>query len=144
MPNDTGWYGRWRLRANEDNDWQIDRAAQRAGQSFTGIGNIHLQDQAVTESMGPIIDHEFEHLGPSDRMIALTRRRLLTGGTRLARRARRAAGCRRRRTVPQCAQRLFPLRGRPRLARSLCAAGRDGGTPGANAAGGEVRDGRAR
>jgi phthalate 4,5-dioxygenase oxygenase subunit len=77
LPNDTGWYGRWRLSANEDNDWQIDRAAQRAGKSFTGIGNIHLQDQAVTESMGAIIDHELEHLGPSDRMITLTRRRLL-------------------------------------------------------------------
>jgi phthalate 4,5-dioxygenase len=77
LPNDTGWYGRWRLSANEDNDWQIDRAAQRSGKSFSGIGNIHLQDQAATESMGAIIDHAFEHLGPSDRMITLTRRRLL-------------------------------------------------------------------
>ena len=77
LPNDTGWYGRWRLRQNEDNDWEIDRASQRAGQSYTGIGNIHLQDQAITESMGPIIDHELEHLGPSDRMITRTRRRLL-------------------------------------------------------------------
>ncbi|HJQ57540.1 MAG TPA: (2Fe-2S)-binding protein, partial [Vineibacter sp.] len=51
--------------------------AQRDGRSFTGIGNIHLQDQAVTESMGPITDHAFEHLGPSDRMIARTRRRAL-------------------------------------------------------------------
>jgi hypothetical protein len=36
-----------------------------------------MQDQAVTESMGAITDHAFEHLGPSDRMITLTRRRLL-------------------------------------------------------------------
>ncbi len=77
VPNDTGWHGRWRLRANEDNDWQIDRAAQRAGKSFTGIDSIHLQDQAVTESIGAISDHELEHLGPSDRMISRTRRRLL-------------------------------------------------------------------
>ena len=76
-PNDSGWYGRWRLDADEDNDWQIDRASQRDGRSYTGIGNIHLQDQAITESMGPIIDHELEHLGPSDRMITRTRRRLL-------------------------------------------------------------------
>ncbi|HEV2550300.1 MAG TPA: hypothetical protein VGU20_23515, partial [Stellaceae bacterium] len=68
---------RWRLRANEDNDWQIDRAAQRSGKSFTGIAGIHLQDQAVTESIGAISRHEFEHLGPSDRMITRTRRRLL-------------------------------------------------------------------
>jgi len=77
LPNDTDWYGRWRLRANEDNDWEIDRAAQREGRSYSGIGSIHLQDQAVTESMGPVVDHEFEHLGPSDRMITRTRRRLL-------------------------------------------------------------------
>ena len=76
-PNDSGWYGRWRLRADETNDWQIDRAAQRANQSYSGIGNIHLQDQAITESMGPVSDHTFEHLGPSDRMITATRRRLL-------------------------------------------------------------------
>jgi phthalate 4,5-dioxygenase oxygenase subunit len=77
LPNGTDWYGRWRLAASEDNDWQIDRAAQHSGKSFTGIGNIHLQDQAVTESMGGITDHEFEHLGPSDRMITRTRRRVL-------------------------------------------------------------------
>ena len=28
-----------------------------------------MQDQAVTESMGEITDHEFEHLAPSDQMI---------------------------------------------------------------------------
>ena len=36
----------------------------------------HLQDQAITESMGPIVDHEWEHLAPSDQMITRTRRRL--------------------------------------------------------------------
>jgi phenylpropionate dioxygenase-like ring-hydroxylating dioxygenase large terminal subunit len=77
LPNTTDWYGRWRLAANEGNDWNIDRAAQREGRLYTGINNIHLQDQAVTESMGPVTDHAFEHLGPSDRMITRTRRRLL-------------------------------------------------------------------
>jgi phthalate 4,5-dioxygenase oxygenase subunit len=77
LPNDTDWHGRWRLRANEENDWRIDRGAQHAGRSFTGIDGIHLQDQAITESIGPIADHEWEHLGPSDRMITRTRRRLL-------------------------------------------------------------------
>ena len=37
-----------------------------------------IQDQAVTESMGPIVDHTKEHLAPSDIMISRTRRRLLT------------------------------------------------------------------
>jgi phenylpropionate dioxygenase-like ring-hydroxylating dioxygenase large terminal subunit len=77
QPNTTDWYGRWRLKNNEATDWGIDREAQRDGRLFTGIGNIHLQDQAVTESMGTITDHAFEHLGPSDRMIARTRRRAL-------------------------------------------------------------------
>ena len=76
LPNTTDWYGRWRLTQNPSNDWMVDRAAQRS-ESYTGIPSIHGQDQAVTESMGPITDHEFENLGPSDIMIARTRRRLL-------------------------------------------------------------------
>jgi len=77
LPNTTDWLGRWRVAANEGNDWQIDREAQRSNAIYSGIGNIHLQDQAVTESMGPITDHGFEHLAPSDQMITRTRRRLL-------------------------------------------------------------------
>src|SRR5260370_41708629 len=59
------------------NDWLIDRGAQQRGDAFSGIAGIHLQDQAVTESMGEITDHAHEHLGPGDQMIARTRRRLL-------------------------------------------------------------------
>jgi hypothetical protein len=44
---------------------------------FSGIQNLYVQDQAVTESMGPITDHCFEHLAPSDQMVTRTRRRLL-------------------------------------------------------------------
>jgi phthalate 4,5-dioxygenase len=76
LPNTTDWYGRWRLTQNPSNDWMIDREAQKT-ESYTGIASIHGQDQAVTESMGGITDHEFENLGPSDIMIARTRRRLL-------------------------------------------------------------------
>ncbi len=77
LPNTTDWYGRWRPKANADNDYFIDREAQRNGTIFSGITHIHMQDQAVTESMGPITDHAFENLAPSDVMIARTRRRLL-------------------------------------------------------------------
>jgi hypothetical protein len=77
LPNTTDWLGRWRLAADESNDWLIDRDAQSSNALYTGINNIHLQDQAVTESMGAVTDHAFEHLGPSDQMIARTRRRLL-------------------------------------------------------------------
>ena len=77
QPNTTDWFGRWRLKGNEGNDWLIDREAQRSGGNYTGIAGIHQQDQAVTESMGPVTDHLFEHLAPSDKMIMATRRRLL-------------------------------------------------------------------
>jgi hypothetical protein len=77
LPNTTDWFGRWRCTDNLSNDWGIDRESQRNHTQFTGIANITIQDQAVTESMGPITDHEYEHLAPTDQMIALTRRRLL-------------------------------------------------------------------
>ena len=32
-------------------DWLIDREAQRSGRIYSGIDNIHLQDQAVQRAM---------------------------------------------------------------------------------------------
>jgi phthalate 4,5-dioxygenase len=87
LSNTTDWLGRWRLAANAANDWLIDREAQRSGRLYSGITSIHLQDQAVTESMGELTDHAHEHLGPGDQMVARTRRRLLR-----AARALREAG----------------------------------------------------
>jgi len=77
LPNTTDWLGRWRLAANESNDWRIDRDAQHRNLIYAGIRNLYLQDQAITESMGPIADHGLEHLASSDQMITRTRRRLL-------------------------------------------------------------------
>jgi phenylpropionate dioxygenase-like ring-hydroxylating dioxygenase large terminal subunit len=76
LPNTDDWYGRWRITANADNDYLIDRETQRSG-SYSGIEGIHAQDQAMTESMGGIVDHDREHLVVSDHMIARTRRRLI-------------------------------------------------------------------
>ena len=76
LPNTTGWLGRWRLSAKESNEYLIDREVQRT-ESYTGIEGIHLQDQAITESMGPIYDRTQENLGTSDAMIVRTRRRLI-------------------------------------------------------------------
>jgi phenylpropionate dioxygenase-like ring-hydroxylating dioxygenase large terminal subunit len=90
LPQTADWYGRWRPAANAANDYLIDRDAQRNDVIYTGISHIHMQDQAITESMGDIVDHSFEHLAPSDQMITRTRRRLL-----LAARALRDKG-----TVP--------------------------------------------
>ncbi len=82
-PNTTDWLGRFRPAVNASNDYRIDRAAQRAD-SFTGIPGIFHQDQAMTESMGAIVDRSLEHLGPSDTMITQTRRRLLGAARALA------------------------------------------------------------
>jgi len=76
LPNTTDWFGRWRVAANQSNDYLIDREAQRTV-SYTGIAEVSTQDSAVTESMGAISDRTLEHLAPSDRMITLTRRRLI-------------------------------------------------------------------
>ena len=77
LPNTTDWLGRWRLAAHAGNDWMLNREAQRNNTIYSGIDGIHLQDQAITESMGRITDHTHEHLAPSDQMITRTRRRLL-------------------------------------------------------------------
>jgi phthalate 4,5-dioxygenase oxygenase subunit len=77
LPDTTDWYGRARPRARAENDYEIDREAQRNNEIFTGIRMVFMQDQAVTESMGAITDHAFEHLVASDQMVARTRRRLL-------------------------------------------------------------------
>ena len=76
MPNSDDWFGRWRPKDNIHNDYNIDRDAQRRD-SFTGIMSVPIQDLAITESMGAIVDRSMEHLAASDRMIVMTRRRLL-------------------------------------------------------------------
>jgi phthalate 4,5-dioxygenase len=82
LPNTTDWYGRWRPTQNAGNDYEIDREVQRR-LSYTGIEGIHIQDQAVTESMGPITDHAGEHLTISDLMLSRTRQRLLRAANAL-------------------------------------------------------------
>ncbi len=82
LPDSPDWLGKFRLVQNKDNDYLIDREAQRT-QSFTGIAGIHQQDQAVTESMGPIYDRTQEHLGTSDAMVIRTRRRVINAARAL-------------------------------------------------------------
>ena len=85
-PTSTDWYGRFRLVADANNDYQIDRELQRSKRGldgFTGITSIHLQDQCVTEGMGPIYDRTQEHLATSDAMVIRVRRRLLAAAKAL-------------------------------------------------------------
>jgi phthalate 4,5-dioxygenase oxygenase subunit len=89
LPNTSDWLGRFRMTANATNDYRIDRAKQRRNsdsEDFTGITGIHLQDQAITESMGPIMDRTKERLGSSDTMVIRVRRRLIAAATALAER----------------------------------------------------------
>ena len=76
LPNESHWHGRWRTKANTGNDFLVDRTAQRTT-SYTGITGVFMQDQAITESMGGILERPLEHLAPSDQMITETRRRLI-------------------------------------------------------------------
>jgi nitrite reductase/ring-hydroxylating ferredoxin subunit len=68
--------GTWRRIRNRDNDYLIDREAQRT-YNYTGLPGARAQDQAVTESMGAIFDRSREHLGRADTAIIIMRRMLL-------------------------------------------------------------------
>ena len=83
-PNTTGWYGRFRLAAQEENDYFLDRDAQQEDEEYSGISGIHTQDQAITESMGVIYDRTQERLGSSDAMVIRVRRRLIAAAKALA------------------------------------------------------------
>ena len=61
---------------NKYNNYGIDREQQRTA-TMTGIHGFAAQDQALQESMGPLVDRTRERLGTSDTAIIATRRLLL-------------------------------------------------------------------
>ena len=69
--------GTWRPLANKDNDYLIDRAAQKAGKTYSGVEGIAMQDASLQESMGPIVDRTKENLVSTDNGIIMARHRLL-------------------------------------------------------------------
>ena len=75
-------YSHWRLKAGRDNDYLNDYQAQ-IDKRFNGIPSINLQDKAVLESMGHVVDRTIEHLGTSDAMIIRVRRRLINAAKAL-------------------------------------------------------------
>jgi phenylpropionate dioxygenase-like ring-hydroxylating dioxygenase large terminal subunit len=77
LPQTTDWFGRWNLEQTLENDYFVDREAQKNWTSYSGIPGTRQQDMAVTETMGAIYDRSHEHLGTSDSMIIRTRRRWL-------------------------------------------------------------------
>jgi phthalate 4,5-dioxygenase oxygenase subunit len=84
LPHSTDWFGRFRVQWDARNDWGLDREQQRGRKSYTGLPNVHIEDQAITESMGTLLDRTQEHLGSSDSMIIRTRRRLIAAARALA------------------------------------------------------------
>jgi hypothetical protein len=69
--------GTFRPLANKDNDYLIDRAAQKAGRSYSGVEGFGMQDASIQESMGPIVDRAKENLVSTDNGIIMARHRLL-------------------------------------------------------------------
>jgi phthalate 4,5-dioxygenase len=83
LPEQQGkFFANWWPAAGEQNDFLIDREAQRT-RSFTGLGSIRNDDSAMTVSMGSILDRSTEHLGTADVMIIRTRQRLLDAAVAL-------------------------------------------------------------
>ncbi|MEE3246713.1 MAG: Rieske 2Fe-2S domain-containing protein [Chloroflexota bacterium] len=73
----------FRTKRNKSNDWMIDRQVQKY-ETFTGIEGINTQDQAIQESMGPIVDRSGENLANSDMAIVIARRMLLDAASTVA------------------------------------------------------------
>jgi phenylpropionate dioxygenase-like ring-hydroxylating dioxygenase large terminal subunit len=69
--------GSYRPLANKDNDYLMDRAAQRAGRTYSGVAGIAMQDASLQESMGPIVDRAKENLVSTDNGIIMARHRML-------------------------------------------------------------------
>src|SRR3954452_13213516 len=76
--------GTYRPLANKDNDYLIDRAAQKAGKTFSGVAGFAIQDSSLQESMGPVVDRTKENLVSTDNGIIMARHRLLRAAKALA------------------------------------------------------------
>ena len=69
--------GTFLSQANKDNDYLMDRNAQKAGILYSGVEGIGMQDASLQESMGPVVDRGLENLVGTDRGIVMMRRALL-------------------------------------------------------------------
>src|SRR5499426_1371621 len=69
--------GTFRPLANKDNDYLMDRAAQKAGKTYSGVAGFASQDASLQESMGPVCDRTKENLVSTDNGIIMARHRLM-------------------------------------------------------------------
>ena len=75
--------GTFRPVQNKDNDYMMDRAAQKRGETYSGVFGFGMQDASLQESMGPIVDRSRENLVQTDYGIVMTRNRLRKAATDL-------------------------------------------------------------
>ena len=68
--------GTYRPVANKDNDYLMDREAQKRRETYSGVKGIAIQDASLQESMGPIVDRTRERLVPTDTGIIKARQKL--------------------------------------------------------------------
>jgi len=71
--------------ANKRNDYLVDREAQKAKRTFSGVFDVGVQDAAIQESMGPVQDRARERLVSSDNGIIMARKRLTDAAAAVAR-----------------------------------------------------------
>ena len=77
LPEQKGrFFANWWAAADWNNDFLIDREAQRT-RNLSGMTANRIEDGAMTISMGRILDRRHEHLVAGDLMIVAVRRRLL-------------------------------------------------------------------
>jgi hypothetical protein len=77
--------GTFKPTANKRNDYQMDRAGQKAKKTFSGVYGVGVQDAAVQESMGVVQNRAHEHLVSSDNNLLMARRRLREAAEGVAR-----------------------------------------------------------
>jgi phenylpropionate dioxygenase-like ring-hydroxylating dioxygenase large terminal subunit len=68
--------GTYRPMANKDNDYLMDREAQKRNEHYSGVKGIAIQDASLQESMGPIVDRTKERLVATDTGIIKARQKL--------------------------------------------------------------------
>jgi phthalate 4,5-dioxygenase len=77
---------------NRDNDYLLDREAQKRGESFSGVEGIGMQDASLQESMGAIQDRTRENLVSTDNGIIMARHKLMKAAKELAAKGTLPAG----------------------------------------------------
>ena len=65
--------GTFRPKVNKGNDYMMDRGAQKARRSYSGVKGIAMQDASLQESMGRICDRTQENLVSTDNAIIMAR-----------------------------------------------------------------------